>query len=480
MIHFDEGLLADLPDAVRRLVAAPPLTEKNLLELSVTWADLPSEQARMAEQLRLFVITWDPLDRLEDRPAGFATVNVDHLGLELVVYLPIWSVAELAAEQGSTVAGVLAGMAGAAVVTASGRERQEERERREGPLDLLSAFPAGVALGVPELRLVSPGWSEIGLGAITDVVQQAYGRVALDRSSVTLGAVARPGLGCPACAGRDFGFPGDLAQSRTMMCTAHEDEADRVSRVRLAQANASNPDGWAALTEAILRRERAHLPNGLATKLAGAEMAMYVIPEPEELADRARFVQEAASWFPDRREDFAVALGAEPDQAGFLPDWLMTLILDLGRAGLGAEAAMVGEALARVDPELRSVLDAEVAVALAEAGMAQEARERIASNLARWPDDLQVRLQAGDALAALGDRDGAGAHFEAAITLADDTDDFEARSEAFERLGQLGRFGRFGRLGDATAPRQQASNRPRRQPAHRSRSQRKGKGKGKR
>jgi hypothetical protein len=154
-------------------------------------------------------------------------------------------------------------------------------------------------------------------------------------------------------------------------------------------------------------------------------MAMYVIPEPEELADRARLVQEAAGWFPDRREDFAVALGAEPDLAGFLPERLMTLILDLGRAGLGAEAAMVGEALARVDPELQSVLDADVAVALAEAGMAQEARKRIASNLVRWPDDLQVRLQAGD----------------------------------------------------ATAPRQQTSSRPRRQPARRSRSQRKGKGK---
>jgi hypothetical protein len=54
----------------------------------------------MAEQLRVFVITWDPLEQLVARPDGFATVNADPSGLELVVYLPIWSVLGLAGGQG--------------------------------------------------------------------------------------------------------------------------------------------------------------------------------------------------------------------------------------------------------------------------------------------------------------------------------------------------------------------------------------------
>src|SRR6266498_5209141 len=113
-----------------------------------------------------------------------------------------------------------------------------------------------------------------------------------------------------------------------------------------------------------------------------------LVSEPEELAARARLVVEAASWFPGRRDDFAVALGVETELAGLLPDWLVGLVGDLGRAGLGTEAAMVGDALARVNPDLQALLDGDIAVALAEAGLAEQARARIESNLTRWPDDF--------------------------------------------------------------------------------------------
>lgn len=209
-------------------------------------------------------------------------------------------------------------------------------------------------------------------------------------------------------------------------------------RTRLERAEESNPDGWGALGDAAARVELPHLPNGLAAKLAGAEQAVYEVPEREELAKRARLVVEAASWFPGRRADLAVALGAEPELAGLLPDWLTSLVFDLGRAGLGDEAVMVGDALARVDPDLAATLDGDVAVALAEAGMAERARARVESNLVRWPDDFWVRLHAGDALIVLGDIGAATAHFEVALNMADDTDDFEARSCAVERLQQVG------------------------------------------
>lgn len=75
------------------------------------------------------------------------------------------------------------------------------------------------------------------------------------------------------------------------------------------------------------------------------------------------------------------------------------------------------------------------------AGLTEEARARVESNLLRWPDDFWIRLHAGDALAQLGDVGGAVAHFEVALTMADETDDFEARPYAMERLGRLGRRG---------------------------------------
>jgi len=386
---------SELPDPVRQLLAQPPVTEKKLLELRVGWPALSPGRARMADALRLFVITWDPLELLAPRPAAFAAVNTDPL--ELAVYLPCWSLAELAAKQGKTMAAALGAVAGAAVMTAAANRDV-----------VISGRYAGLARQ----------------GKVPDLVGDPA-------------AGSRPG--CPACAGQRFGFPAELAEARDGMCPAHRAEAESAITHRLVRAEASNPDGWGALGDATRRLQQPHLPDGLATKLAGAPDAMYVIPEPEELAVRARLVIEAASWFPGRPRDLAIALGEEPESAGLLPEWLMNLVLDLGRAGLGTETVMVGEALGRVDPEQRATFDADVAVALAEAGLAEDARARIAANLARWPDDFWIRVHAGDALAALGDREGAEGHFGAAVGIADEADDFTVRSDAMERLTRLRR-----------------------------------------
>ncbi len=440
-----DALSSDLPDEVRQLLATPPVTEKKLLELGVAWPGISPSQARMADALRLFVITWDPLEWRVRRPGGFATANDGSLGLELVVYAPVWSLVELATEREVTMADVLGSMAGSAVVTAAAHEQSVTAGRypdlvtQQAIPDLLCDLAAGSVLGPVDLRLVSAGWEDIGLGAITDVVQHAFGPVDLDRSPVELAAAAESHLGCPACVGRRFHFPAELAEARDGMCPAHRREAGRVISTRLARANASNPDGWAALTDASRRLEQPHLPNGLATKLAGAGEAMYVVPEPGELSVRADLVVEAASWFPGRPDQLAIALGQESEPAGQLPDWLVNLVLDLGRAGLGAEAVMVGDALAQVDPDSRAFYDGDVVVALAEAGLAEEVRARIEASLTRWPDDFWIRVHAGDALAALGDFDGAEAHFDTALSMAEQADDFEARYDAIHRLRQIGR-----------------------------------------
>ena len=461
-----EDLLAGLPQEVQRLLATAPVTQKKLLELGVAWTGVPAERAWTADQLRVFVITWDPLEQLADRPGGFATVNADPSGVELVVYLPLWSLLEQADAQGCAAADVVAARVGSAVVAATAFTRRGHAGRggSRPALDLLADFSAGTGLGTPEIGLVSPGWEDIGLGAITDVVQAAFGPVDLDRSVVELAAVVRAQQGCPACAGRRFGFPGELAESQALMCSAHRVESDTVIRARLARANASNPDGWAALADATIRLELPHLPNGLATKLGDAGQGRYFVSEREVLAERARLVVAAAGWFPGLRDDFTVALGAEPELAGQLPDWLLHLVLDLGRAGLGVQAAAVAEALVRVDPDLQAVLDGDVAVALARAGLTDQARACIEANLARWPADVWIRIHAGDAFAALDDLNSAAAHFNAAVTMAENDNDFDARSAAIQRLRRIGR--------DHPSDRRPTSQ-PRRQPRRSSRSQRK-------
>ena len=443
MTRVSSHLLADLPEDVGQLLGSPPVSEKKLLELSVGWPALAADQARMADATRVFVITWDPLENIPSRPAGFATVNVDFPELELVVYMCSWSLIEVATKRDDTIAAVLGTMAGSAVVTAAALEESVTSGRyprlaayRALP-DLLSDQTAGAALGPAGIRAVSTEWQDIGLGAITDTVQHAFGPVDLDRSLVELASFAERRQGCPACTGIRFGFPAGLVEARDSMCPAHRREADSLISRRLARANASNPDGWAALADATPRLERPHLPNGLAGRLLGADEAISVRANPDDLAKRAQAVIEAAGWFTGRPAELAVALGEEPEQGGRLPDWLINLVLNLGRAGLGAEAAEVGDALARVAPDQRAIFDGDVAVALAEAGHRTQATARITENLTRWPDDFWIRLHAGDALAILGDVDGAETHFRAALALAEQANDLELRYDATERLSRL-------------------------------------------
>jgi tetratricopeptide (TPR) repeat protein len=274
--------------------------------------------------------------------------------------------------------------------------------------------------------------------------------------------------GCPACAGRRFGFIADLSEAQVSMCPAHRAEADAVTRRRLARAGRSNPAGWAALVNATIRRELPHLPNGLAIKLAGAEQAMYVQPERDELAERAQLVIEAAGWFPGNARDFGIALGEDPDRALGFPDWLANLVADLGRAGLPDDAIAVGNALARVDPGAVPVIESDIAEALARADWADEARARTELNLTRWPDDTTVRMRAGECLAILGDLDGAAVQFEAALELADAADDFEARADA---AGELRRIERR-RARESGGGRPGAAGQRRQQPSRASRSRR--------
>ena len=428
MTDTDPALLADLPGDVQALLARPPLDDTRLLELAARWEGLTSAQAKMAEALRLFVVTWDPLEWLVPRPEAVATTSA--WPTEIVVYVPGWSLAEMAAQRETTMAAVLADLGGRAVTTAAAHEdavtsgRYAERAARGEAPDLLSGEPAS-GLGEAVITAESPRWDDIGLGAITDFVQQAFGPVALDRSAVELTAMTVPQPGCPACAGRRFKFPADLGNSQDYMCPAHRKEADTVTRRRQARAEASNLAGWRMLGDASARLSMPHLSGGLATRLAAAG---------HDPVRRARLLGEAAAGFAGRPDDFGSALAENRDQAGRFPDWPVTLIRDLGRAGQGAEAVVLSEALAAVDPARQPLFAGEAAPALAESGLASEAQAKIAENLERWPDDIRTRILAGDALAILGDDQAALAHFQLALPQAQQARDHKAIRDLSKRI----------------------------------------------
>ncbi len=67
MTETNAALLADLPTDVQALLARPPLEDTRLLELAARWERLSPALAGMAEALRLFVITRDPLEWLVQR-----------------------------------------------------------------------------------------------------------------------------------------------------------------------------------------------------------------------------------------------------------------------------------------------------------------------------------------------------------------------------------------------------------------------------
>lgn len=375
MTNLDAPVLTGLPAAVSELLASPPLAEKKLLEMALRWEALPPEQAAMADMLRLFVVTWDPIEWRAPRPEAIATANARPD--EIVVYTPIWSATALAERQGTTLKAVFTELAGSAIVTAAENAGAVKfggypTMAAHGKVpDLLSArgTEAASALGQPDVVAVSTEWEDIGLGAITDFAQHVHGNVSFDRSLVTLTARGT-GPRCPACRGLSFGFPADLNDTAKFMCAPHQDEVRTVTRSRIAVAEKSNRAGWRMIIDASTRSTKPHLPGGLATRLAATGLDR-TQATPDDLVARAQIVAEAAKWFPARPDEFGEALYRGRERQYTFPRWLASLILDLGRAGKPAEATVVSEALVAIHPGMRDVYEGEAKIAVMEAEIVQ-------------------------------------------------------------------------------------------------------------
>ncbi len=246
------------PDPIE-LLSTAPRDEYSLLELAVDWRDLTGVEAQIAAALRLFVITRDPLDWLPDRGTAWATSNGDGDGLELPAYVTRDDALRRLASADGDVAAALGPLcetvvAGAVrcqgVLLAGGYP--ELAYRGEVPR-LLGPGGADPWTGPPAVTVRSTGWEPIGLGAIQDLVQDAFGPVDFDRSTIALPPSDAPRAGCPACRGIRFGFPADLSEAQRAMCEVHRVAAEHLTTSRIERARSSNPAGWRAIGKASAR-----------------------------------------------------------------------------------------------------------------------------------------------------------------------------------------------------------------------------------
>jgi hypothetical protein len=253
---MDDPPSVDLDPA--ELLAPPPNEDYALLELELGWTDLDPAQERIAASLRSFVVTRDPLDWIPGRGHAWATANADGDVLELVVYVALDAVQEAVAG-GGNVAAALGRHAEAAVRAGAAAEGllvsgAQPALATAGQMPrLLDGLDDAGTLGIPTVRVRSHGWEPIGLGAIQDLVQDAFGPVDLDRSLVRLDPVEPRVADCAACRGERFGFPGDLESARPLLCSPHRAAALAVSAQRIARARDSNPVAWRALGKASAR-----------------------------------------------------------------------------------------------------------------------------------------------------------------------------------------------------------------------------------
>lgn len=347
-----------------------------------------------------------------------ATATGDGDGFELVLYVPLADLerdTDAVGRLGELCRSVVEVGAGQELLVTSGAYAQLAHAGKVP--ELLSATGTLSAIEPPGLAPVADAWEPIGLGAIQDLVQSQLGPVDLDRSPVSFEARPEPMAGCPACAGRRLGFPAELSDERGAMCAAHAARADQLVTERLSRAQASNPEGWKAITDAstALGAPTYGLPLDLLDRLDEAvERAFGEDTTQEDLRRSAAAALELADRLSDRPDEFEAWV-----DAFMAHDWMCELPWDLARRDLLDEAVQVADAFAELGGDHRSLYANDAAVLLAEAGRADEARARIEDNLLAFPGDVWTRVHAGDVHQALGNLARAEQEFRRAAILAD-------------------------------------------------------------
>jgi hypothetical protein len=233
-----------------------------LLELRLDWPpELDVHPQKLSLWLRFFVITGDPLAWIADRGAAWAATTVADDVLELDVYVTLAALRRELEESGGDLGvavgrwaapAMLAGLRYELVLAAGDYHDRAVAGTLPRLLDGDDGDRDRGAFGSPTIQVRQP-WGPVGLGALQDLVQEAFGSVELDRSPVTLDPVEPPYTDCAACEGKSFDFPSGLQDAREDFCAAHRAAAEAVSAARLAHARESNPAGWRAIDKAAMR-----------------------------------------------------------------------------------------------------------------------------------------------------------------------------------------------------------------------------------
>ena len=242
------------------VLAEAPDDEFALVELRLDWPhDLEIYPAHRQLWQRFFVLNGDPLAWIADRGEAWAAVTVDDEVLEVDVYVNLPAVLRGMEEHDGSVAAAIAPYATTVMQAALDHEEllitgdyHALAVTGEAPRLLERIGEDHAAFGIPAIQC-RRSWGPVGFGALFDLVQEAFGRVDLDRSPVRLDPVEPAADDCPACNGLTFGFPTDLEDARKGMCPAHDALALAIRTERIGVAHESNRAGWRAIDKAAMR-----------------------------------------------------------------------------------------------------------------------------------------------------------------------------------------------------------------------------------
>jgi SEC-C motif len=354
---------------VPEALTTPPVWEKQVLEVALTWPGLEGDEAWAAERLRVFLLTWDPFEWRPDRPVAFATSTRRRDGAGLVMYLPYWQALALADDDAASLPAVL-GQLAESVLSVAGEQRgaitggayAEGVASKVRPL-LLSRIPDRPERAVPSLGIVGTGWEAIQFDVLEDLAQDLFGPADLDRSPLRFSDTGEGRAACPGCAGQAVEFPDGIKDAQDAICAVHRGEALRITTARLEAAKASNPAGWEALLDAGQRLLEPHLPNGLGPRLVAA--AGVETPATADLVAQSALVVGAArlmTGLPDPE----TALGG---RLAPVRRWLEHFPSDLAARGLSDSSSQVAVAAEEL---LTAPSAAELEAAAAEAMAAVE------------------------------------------------------------------------------------------------------------
>ena len=406
-----------------------PVEEKAQLELAVRWTDLQGARARVAERLRVRVLTWDPLGWMEDDAEPVVTVEGSGSGYSITLFV---AASTLDAPLLGTVAAEITALADSIVRVGavneasliSGEWAELEQEGLVPPM--LGALRLDDELPPVEIALVRDWWP-VDVATVATVVAGVLGNVDLDLAPRALSASPTPSPGCSACAGATYSGPFAIDLARPAMCPHHRTEALDVMVRAVTRAEQSNPGAWEVFAHAAADLLPApHVPYPLRSRLADAEAGISFDDDKERLLiEQAEALLAFTEWAatPDRYELAMWDMGWRPVDGparddGRFSDLAYTVAYRLGAARQFPLATRLVDSLGQVIPHAAANLHGELASQLGEAGLVEEAQARLQLALASPSRDLLTDIFAGEVDEATGDVAGAEARYRAALTTA--------------------------------------------------------------